>query len=59
MSQDTVSLQRSDLKSASLGLTSRLGQRTSAALAARYSVLNGSVDSYRETSLTGSLSLRF
>lgn len=59
MSQDTVSLQRSDLKSASLGLTSRLGQRTSAALAARYSVLNGTVDSYRETSLSGSLSLRF
>lgn len=59
MSQDTVTFARSDLKSASVGLTSRLGVRTTGALSLRYSVLNGTTDSYRETALTGSISLRF
>jgi len=54
-----VTLVRSDLKSASVGLTSRLGVRTTGALSLRYSVLNGTADAYRETALTGSISLRF
>lgn len=59
MSKDTVTGLGSDLKSVTLGATSRLGPRTSGSLSARYSVLNGLADSYRETSLGGSLSLRF
>jgi uncharacterized protein (PEP-CTERM system associated) len=59
MSKDTNTLVRTDLKSISLGLASRLGVRTNGALGVRYSVLNGSADSYRETGLTASLSLRF
>jgi uncharacterized protein (PEP-CTERM system associated) len=59
MSKDTAGLARSDLKSLALILTSRVAVRATAGLGARYSVLNGSADSYRETALTGSLSLRF
>jgi len=59
MSKDTVTLLGSDLKSLSFGLTSQLGERTTGQLSARYSVLNGSTESYRETALTGSISLRF
>lgn len=59
MSKDNSTFARSDLKSATLGLTSRLGVRTTGALGVRYSVLNGAADSYRETALTGSISLRF
>lgn len=58
MSKDIVTLVRSDLKSVSLGITSRLGERATGALSTRYSVLNGPT-AYRETALTGSLSLRF
>lgn len=59
MSKDTVSFARTDAKSASVGITSALGVRTVGALSARYSVFNGTADSYRETAITGSLSLRF
>lgn len=59
MGKDPVALTRSDLKSVALTLTSRVGPRATAGLGARYSVLNGSADSYRESALTGSLSLRF
>lgn len=59
MSKDTVTLLGSDLKSLSFGLTSQLGERTTGLLSARYSVLNGATESYRETALTGSISLRF
>jgi hypothetical protein len=59
MSKDTVTFARSDLKSITLGLTSQLGAHTTGVLSTRYSVLNGATDSYRETALTGSLSLRF
>jgi len=59
MSKDTVTFVRSDLKSASLGLTSQLGARVTGTLSTRYSVLNGATESYRETALTGSISLRF
>lgn len=50
---------RSDLKSLSVTLTSQLGRRTIGTLGARYSVLNESTDPYRETAISGSLSLRF
>ena len=59
MSKDKLSFLGTDQKSVSLGLATRLGPRTSGVLGARYSVLNGTVDSSRETALTGSLSLRF
>lgn len=59
MSKDTVTFVRSDLKSLSVGLTSQLGPRTTGVLSTRYSVLNGATESYRETALTGSISLRF
>jgi uncharacterized protein (PEP-CTERM system associated) len=50
---------RNEGKSASLGLSSQLGRRTSAALSARYSVLNGGPDPYREASVTASVNLSF
>lgn len=59
MSKDTVTFLGSDLKSLSFGLTSQLGERTTGQLTTRYSVLNGATESYRETALTGSISLRF
>jgi len=59
MSKDTVTLVRSDLKSITVGLTSQLGARTTGVLSTRYSVLNGASEAYRETALTGSISLRF
>jgi uncharacterized protein (PEP-CTERM system associated) len=59
MSKDTVNLSRSDLKSVSLALTSRVGARATGGLSVRYSVLNGSGDAYRETAITASLSLQF
>ncbi|MBI5720160.1 MAG: TIGR03016 family PEP-CTERM system-associated outer membrane protein [Burkholderiales bacterium] len=59
MSKDTVTLVRSDLKSITFGLTSQLGVHTTGVLSTRYSVLNGATEAYRETALTGSLSLRF
>lgn len=59
MSKDVITFERSDLKSASLGLAGRLGVRTTGLLGARYSVLNGSRDGYRETAVTASISLRF
>jgi uncharacterized protein (PEP-CTERM system associated) len=59
MSKDTVSGLGSDLKSVSLGATGRLGPRTLGTLSARYSVLNGFAESYRESALSGSISLRF
>lgn len=59
MSKDTVTLVRSDLKSVTFGLTSQLGARTTGVLSTRYSVLNGASEAYRETALTGSISLRF
>ena len=46
-------------KTASLGLSSQLGRRTSAALSGRYSVVDGGTDPYREASVTASISLRF
>ena len=59
MSKDTVTFVRSDLKSASIGLTSQLGPRATGNLTTRLSVFNGATDSYREVAFTGSLSLRF
>ncbi|MBL8286372.1 MAG: TIGR03016 family PEP-CTERM system-associated outer membrane protein [Rubrivivax sp.] len=59
MSTDKTTFAHTDLKSATLGLTSRLGVRTTGALGVRYSVLNGTTDPHRETALTGSISLRF
>ena len=48
-----------DLKSLSLGWTGQLGRRTSASLTARYTVFNSDTNPYKESSLGGSLSLRF
>ncbi len=59
MTKDITTLQGSDLKSVSLGLTTQLGPRVSGALSTRYSVFNSPLDAYRQTALTGSLSLRF
>ena len=59
MSESSASATRSDLKMASVALTSQLGRRTSGTLGLRYSVLSGARDAYGETALTGSLSLRF
>jgi hypothetical protein len=50
---------RSEGKTASLGLSSQLGVRTSASLSGRYSVANGGSNPYREASVTASISLRF
>ena len=46
-------------KTASLGLSSQLGQRTTAAMSGRYLVVNGGADPYREATVTASISLRF
>ncbi|MCW5632303.1 MAG: TIGR03016 family PEP-CTERM system-associated outer membrane protein [Rubrivivax sp.] len=59
MSRERVLQQRVDLKALSFGLTSQLGRRTTGSLSARYSVLNGATETFRETALTGSISLRF
>jgi uncharacterized protein (PEP-CTERM system associated) len=48
-----------DLKSINVGLTSQLGRRTTGALGARYTVFNSSTEPYRETSVSGSISMRF
>ena len=48
-----------DLKSVSLSLTEQLGKRTSTSLSLRQSVFHGPVNPYRESSLSGNLSLRF
>jgi len=46
-------------KTASFGLSSRLGARTTASLNARYAVVNGGSDPYREATVSASISLRF
>lgn len=56
---DTSLARGTDLKSINVGLTSQLGRRTTGQLGARYTVFNSSTDPYRETSLSGSISLRF
>ncbi len=48
-----------DLKSLSLGWTGQLGRRTSATLSARHTVFNSNTNPYQESSLSGSVSLRF
>jgi uncharacterized protein (PEP-CTERM system associated) len=48
-----------DLKAVTLALTGQLSPRTNALLGARYSVFNSPTDPFRETAITGSLSLRF
>ena len=49
----------SDLKSVSLNLTTAMNRNTTASVGARYGVYSGASNSNRETSLTGSLSMRF
>ncbi|MDP2004482.1 MAG: TIGR03016 family PEP-CTERM system-associated outer membrane protein [Rubrivivax sp.] len=49
----------SDLKSLALSFSDRLGQRTTAALGARYSVFNAVTNAYRESALTASLAMIF
>ncbi len=48
-----------DLKSAFLALNSPLGRQASLLFSARYTVFNSVISPYRETSVTGSLNLRF
>ena len=48
-----------DLKSADLGLTSQIGRRTTARVAARYTVFNSPTDPYRATSVSASISQRY
>lgn len=59
LTQSTATRSGVDQKSASLSLTSRLGPRTSAMLRAGYTVFNSPTQPSRETSLAGSVSLRF
>ena len=51
--------QGNDLKSLAMSWSSQLGRRTSATVSARHSQFSSATNPYRETSLTGSLSLRF
>jgi uncharacterized protein (PEP-CTERM system associated) len=55
----TATLAGTSLKSASLGLGTQLGRRTSANFSARYSVFNSSTDPYREAAVTAALNHRF
>jgi uncharacterized protein (PEP-CTERM system associated) len=48
-----------DLKSLALGWNGQIGHRASASLSARYSVFNSDTNPYKESSLSGSISLRF
>lgn len=48
-----------DLKSATAGISSQIGPRTSATLSARYSVFNSTTEPYRETSVSATLGVRF
>lgn len=59
LSRSAAAGTNSDLKSLTLALTSQLGRRASAALSLRYAVHNSASDPYRESALSGSLSLRF
>lgn len=59
MTLDTPTRPGSNLRSASISLSSQLGRRTSTQLGARYSVFHSATDPYHEASVTGSLSLRF
>lgn len=52
-------LRGNDLKSLSVGWTGQLGRRTSASLSARHTVFNSDTNPYKESSLSGSVSLRF
>jgi uncharacterized protein (PEP-CTERM system associated) len=57
--QATASRSGTNQKSASVGLSSQLGRRTSAGASARYTVFNSPTEPSRETSLNASISLRF
>ena len=59
MTEDHTTQARSDLKSMAVSASARLGPRTTAGLRASYTVFNGTNESYRETSLNASVSLRF
>jgi uncharacterized protein (PEP-CTERM system associated) len=59
MTAATSLLAGNDLKSAFFTLNSRLGRYTSLLLSTRYTVFNSTTSPYRETSLNGSLNLRF
>ena len=51
--------QGNDLKSLALSLSSQLGRRTSATVSLRHAQFSSTTNPYRESSLGGSLSLRF
>lgn len=59
MTFSTSAQSGTDLKSATAGLSSQLGRRTTASLSARYSVFNSATEPYRDTAVSASLGLRF
>lgn len=59
MAKPTSTEAGNDLKSASIALSDRLGRRTTASLAASYTVFNSPTLPYRETSLIGTIALVF
>lgn len=59
MTKATPTQAGTDLKSLMLSYTDRLGSRSTAAVSARYSVFNASINPYREAALTASLATRF
>jgi uncharacterized protein (PEP-CTERM system associated) len=57
--QSTPTLGGNRLNSLTLNLSERLGHLTTVGITARYSVFDGPINPYHETSLGGTLSLRF
>lgn len=55
----SATLSGNELKSVTLGWTTRPGRRISTSVSARYAVFNSDTVPYRETSVTASLSLQF
>ncbi len=55
----TLTRAGNDLKSASVSLSNQISNRTTAAVSARYAVFNSPTDPYRESAVTGTVSLRF
>ncbi len=59
VTSSTPSQVGNDLKSASVSLSNQVSSRASTSLSARYTVFNSPTDPYRETAITGTVSLRF
>ena len=59
LTQATLTRGATELKSLNLSVNSQLARRTTATLAARYTVFNSTTDPYREAAVTVSLGYRF